>query len=251
MPLIKCEKVSIGYEGKTVLSDLSFSVNPGDYVCIVGENGSGKTTLMKCLLGLIPPIKGKISFGDGLKQNHIGYLPQQNKVQKDFPASVFEVVLSGCLSKGFMPFYTKAQKKYALENMEKTGISDLKNKCFRELSGGQQQRVLLARALCSTEKLIILDEPITGLDPLAATELYSLVKQLNHQNSITVIMVTHDVTAAVNNASHILHLGKDNYFYGSTHKYVHSDIGKRFLITDCPCETCQQNHRKAKGGQSL
>lgn len=248
MALINCENLSMGYEGKKIISNIDFSVNSGDYICIVGENGSGKTTLMKGLLGLIPPIKGKITYSDGLKQNHIGYLPQQNKVQKDFPASVYEVVLSGCLSKRFLPFYSKSQKHTALENMEKTGIVDLKNKCFRELSGGQQQRALLARALCSTEKLLILDEPITGLDPLAAMELYSLVKQLNHNNSITVIMVTHDVTTAVNNASHILHLGKDSYFYGTTHKYVHSDIGKKFLITDCPCENCRQHHTQTGGG---
>lgn len=242
MSLIKFADVSIGYEGVNVLSNLSFEINAGDYLCIVGENGSGKTTLMKSMLGLISPISGTISFNDGLKQNHIGYLPQQSKIQKDFPASVYEVVLSGCLSKGFFPFYSKFQKKIAFDNMQKAGISDLKNKCFRELSGGQQQRALLARALCSTEKLLILDEPITGLDPIAAQELYTLIKQLNH-NGITVIMVTHDVNAAIVNASHILHLEKETYFYGTTHTYLHSDIGKRFLVTDCPCDNCQKNHR--------
>lgn len=242
MSLIKFADVSIGYEGVNVLSNLSFDINAGDYLCIVGENGSGKTTLMKSMLGLISPISGTISFNDGLKQNHIGYLPQQSKIQKDFPASVYEVVLSGCLSKGFLPFYSKFQKKTAIDNMQKAGISDLKNKCFRELSGGQQQRALLARALCSTEKLLILDEPITGLDPIAAQELYTLIKQLNH-NGITVIMVTHDVNAAIVNASHILHLEKETYFYGTTHTYLHSDIGKRFLVTDCPCDNCQKNHR--------
>ncbi len=243
MSLIKFADVTIGYEGVNVLSKISFEINSGNYLCIVGENGSGKTTLMKSMLGLISPISGTISFDDGLKQNHIGYLPQQSKLQKDFPASVYEVVLSGCLSKGFSPFYSKLQKKTALENMYKTGISDLKNKCFRELSGGQQQRALLARALCSTEKMLILDEPITGLDPIAAQELYTLIKQLNNNNGITVVMVTHDVNSAINNASHILHLRKDTYFYGSTHTYLHSDIGKGFLITDCPCENCQRNHR--------
>lgn len=242
MSLIKFADVSIGYEGVNVLSNLSFEINTGDYLCIVGENGSGKTTLMKSMLGLISPISGTISYDDGLKQNHIGYLPQQSKVQKDFPASVYEVVLSGCLSKTYSPFYSKAQKKTALDNMQKTGIADLKNKCFRELSGGQQQRVLLARALCSTEKLLILDEPITGLDPIAAQEFYTLIKQLNHINGITVIMVTHDVNAAIINASHILHLGKDACFYGSTHTYLHSEIGKGFLVTDCPCENCKRNH---------
>ena len=247
MSLIKFENLTMGYEGKVVISNLSIEVNAGDYLCIVGENGSGKTTLMKGLLGLISPLSGKIIYSDGLKQNHIGYLPQQISIQHDFPASVLEVVLSGCLSKGFLPFYSKAQKKTAAENMEKTAISSLKNKSFRELSGGQQQRVLLARALCSTQKLLILDEPITGLDPLAAAEFYKLIKILNN-SGITVIMVTHDVTSAVNNASHILHLGKDNSFFGTTHAYVHSDIGKRFLITDCPCDNCKRLHSHKEVG---
>ncbi len=241
MPLIQCENLTMGYEGRVVLSNLNISVNRGDYLCIVGENGSGKTTLMKGLLGLIPPLNGKIIYSDGLKQKHIGYLPQKNSIQKDFPASVFEVVLSGCLQGGFSPFYSRAQKQTALMNMERTAITDLKSKSFRELSGGQQQRVLLSRALCSTQKLLILDEPITGLDPLAATELYSLIKNLNEKGGITVIMVTHDVTAAVNNASHILHLGK-NTFFGTTHAYVHSDVGRQFLITDCPCDNCRRTH---------
>lgn len=247
MSLIKCENITMGYEGKEVISKLNLKVNSGDYLCIVGENGSGKTTLMKGLLGLISPISGKITYGNNLKQNHIGYLPQQNKVQKDFPASVYEVVLSGCLSNGFLPFYSKADKKFALSNMEKVGIYHLKNKCFRELSGGQQQRALLARALCATEKLLILDEPITGLDPLAANELYSLIKKLN-QDGITVIMVTHDVNSAINNASHILHLGKDNYYFGTTHTYIHSEIGKNFLITDCPCDNCKNDRGIVEGG---
>lgn len=250
MSLIKCENITMGYEGKTVISNLNLAVNLGDYLCIVGENGSGKTTLMKGLLGLISPLKGQIIYNENLKKNHIGYLPQQNKIQKDFPASVYEVVLSGCLSSRKSPFYSKSDKKSALNNMEKVGITQLKNKCFRELSGGQQQRTLLARALCATEKLLILDEPITGLDPLAANELYSLVKMLN-SNGITVIMVTHDVTSALNNASHILHLGKDNYYYGTTHTYIHSDIGSKFLIRNCPCDDCKsENDKSLKGGVS-
>lgn len=242
MPLITCEKIAMGYEGRTVLSDLTFSIHEGDYLCIVGENGSGKTTLMKGLLGLIQPQKGKITYGEGLKQNHIGYLPQQSSIQKDFPASVFEVVLSGCLNSGFSPFYTKQQKKNALENMEKTGIYSLKNKCYRELSGGQQQRVMLARALCATKKLLILDEPITGLDPIASSDFYELIRELNHGGGITIVMVTHDVTTAVNNAQKILHLGKERFYFGTTHQYMHSDIASPFLITGCPCDQCK-NHQ--------
>ena len=241
MLLIDFNKVTIGYDGKSVISDLTFQIKPNEYVCIVGENGSGKTTLMKCLLGLIPPLSGKITFGDGLTQNEIGYLPQKTVLQKDFPASVEEVVLSGSLNKKHTLFYSKEQKKTAEKNMELTGITDIRKNCFRELSGGQQQRALLARALCATTKLLILDEPVTGLDPVASADMYNLVKNL-YKEGITVIMVSHDITAAVNNATKILHLSKDNYFFGSTHQYLHSDVGKKFLITDCPCDDCRHHH---------
>lgn len=241
MSLIDFNKVTIGYDGKSVISDLTFQIKPNEYVCIVGENGSGKTTLMKCLLGLIPPLSGKITFGDGLTQNEIGYLPQKTVLQKDFPASVEEVVLSGSLNKKHTLFYSKEQKKTAEKNMELTGIIDIRKNCFRELSGGQQQRALLARALCATTKLLILDEPVTGLDPVASADMYNLVKNL-YKEGITIIMVSHDITAAVNNATKILHLSKDNYFFGSTHQYLHSDVGKKFLITDCPCDDCRHHH---------
>lgn len=244
MALISINNASMGYEGKTVLSKLTLTVNDGDYICIVGENGSGKTTLMKCLLGLIQPTAGSISFGDGLKQREIGYLPQQTVIQMDFPASVSEVVLSGCLNKKYTMFYSKQQKEVAADNMRLTGIYDLRKKCFRELSGGQRQRVMLARALCATQKLLILDEPVTGLDPMATADMYALIKDLN-QKGITIIMVSHDVNAAVSNASKILHLSRNNYFYGTAHQYLHSDIGKKFILSDCPCDDCR--HR-AQGG---
>lgn len=248
MSLVKIENASMGYEGKVIVPNLSMDINDGDYVCIVGENGSGKTTLMKCLLGLIKPLSGSVSFGDGLKQNEIGYLPQQTVLQKDFPASVYEVVLSGCLNKKHTLFYSKEQKQTALANMEKVGIISLKKKCFRELSGGQKQRVMLARALCATHKMLILDEPVTGLDPKAATDMYALIKNLN-KSGITIVMVSHDVTAAVNNSSKILHLSKNDYFYGTAHQYLHSDIGRKFMITDCPCDECQhQGHNGVNGG---
>ncbi len=246
MSYIKCNKLKMGYEGKVVFNDLSFAVNKGDYLCIVGENGSGKSTLMKGLLGLINPLSGSIEYGDGLEKKYIGYLPQQSDIQSDFPGSVFEVVLSGTLNRSKLPFYSKEQKSVALNNMKKVGISELKRKSFQELSGGQQQRVLLARALCATSKLIILDEPISGLDPLATQDLYDLVTDLNKEG-ITVVMVSHDITSAVYHASHILHLSGDGFFYGSTHKYMHSSYGEKFLITDCPCDDCRHN----KGGIRL
>ena len=241
MALISIDNASIGYEGKTVLSGISLKILEKDYICIVGENGSGKTTLMKCMLGLIQPLSGKISYGEGLKQNEIGYLPQQTVFQKDFPACVSEVVMSGYLNKKHTLFYSKEQKEKAAKNMELTGIYSMRKKCFRELSGGQQQRAMLARALCATSKLLILDEPVTGLDPKASSDMYALIKDLN-ENGITIVMVSHDITAAVNNASKILHLSRDSYFFGTAHQYLHSDIGKKFMITGCPCDDCQHRH---------
>lgn len=221
--------ISIGYEGKDILTDISFEVNRGDYLCIVGENGAGKSTLIKTILGLIAPIKGEIVLGDGLKKNEIGYLPQQNLVQRDFPASVEEIVLSGCQGRmGFRPFYTKEEKALAREQMERMHLMDLSKRCYRELSGGQQQRVLLARALCATRKILFLDEPVGGLDPKMTREMYELIKKLNEEG-ISIIMISHDVTAAVKYASHILHVNR-HPFYGTKNEYLNSDIGKRFLL---------------------
>lgn len=209
MSQIECKDVSVKYENQVVLEDISFSIEQGDYLCIVGENGSGKSTLVKTILGLENSKLGQIVFGEGLNKNEIGYLPQQTQAQKDFPASVYEVVLSGCLnSKGFSPFYSMKDKKLANEMIKSLGIENIKRKSFRELSGGQQQRVLLARALCATKKIIILDEPITGLDPTVTREMYSLIKEIN-KKGITIIMVSHDINFAVNNASKILHLKKN------------------------------------------
>lgn len=229
MSLIECKNLSVAYEGKTVVKDLSFKIDSGDSVCIVGENGSGKTTLMKALLGLIKISGGEISFGDGLMQNEIGYLPQQTDVQRDFPASVSEIVMSGCLNKmGLIPFFSKKEKAKALKNMEILGISELKNKCYQELSGGQQQRVLLARALCATEKLLLLDEPVAGLDPIVTAELYELIRRLN-RDGITIIMVSHDIDSSLATADHILHLNYDNSFFGTVDEYKRSPFGRRFI----------------------
>ena len=229
MSLIDFNKVTIGYDGKSVISDLTFQIKPNEYVCIVGENGSGKTTLMKCLLGLIPPLSGKITFGDGLTQNEIGYLPQKTVLQKDFPASVEEVVLSGCLNKKHTLFYSKEQKKTAEKNMELTGITDIRKNCFRELSGGQQQRALLARALCATKKLLLLDEPVTGLDPIVTAEFYQLISRINKESGIAVVMVSHDIESAVEYASHILHLQETVLYFGKADGYEKSRAGKTFL----------------------
>ena len=212
MSLITVKNLSVGYEGQAIEKDINFSVNKGDYLCILGENGSGKTTLMKTLLHLQKPIAGEILLQDGLRSDEIGYLPQQTVIQKDFPASVREIVRSGFLGRaGLRPFYGKEEKALAEENMERMGIKDLAQRSYRELSGGQQQRVLLARALCATHKLLVLDEPVTGLDPKATMEMYELIKKLN-QEGVAIIMITHDVNVAVQYASHVLQVGTPSFF---------------------------------------
>ena len=228
MSLLTVQNLSLGYDSHTIVENLNFSVNAGDYLCIIGENGSGKTTLMKTLLHLQEPISGQILTGDGLKSNEIGYLPQQTVVQKDFPASVREIVLSGCQARcGLRPFYNKAEKQLAAKNMERMGITSLANRCYRDLSGGQQQRVLLARGLCATRKVLLLDEPVSGLDPKATAGMYSLISELNHEG-ITIIMISHDILAAVRYPSHILHIGR-TVFFGTREEYLKSDMGKFFL----------------------
>ena len=212
MAQLTCEHLTLGYNSRIIIEDLNFSINKGNYLCIIGENGSGKTTLMKTLLHLHKPVSGRIITGDGLLPDEIGYLPQQTQVQKDFPASVREIVLSGCQSRcGRRPFYTKEEKQLAAENMEKMGITEFAKRCYRELSGGQQQRVLLARALCATQKMLLLDEPVSGLDPIVTEEMYRLIQQLN-KDGITIIMISHDIQAAMKYASHILHIGDQNFF---------------------------------------
>lgn len=229
MAQLTCNNITLGYDGIKVLEHLSFAVNSGDYLCIVGENGSGKSTLMKAILRLHAPLSGSITTGDGVKSNEIGYLPQQTVIQKDFPASVGEIVQSGCLNRcGLRPYYSKAEKKLAQDSMERMGISNLAKQCYRELSGGQQQRVLLARALCATRKMLLLDEPVSGLDPKVTKEMYDLITELN-RSGITVIMISHDINAAVQYSTHILHIG-DPLFYGTKKEYKDSEIGKRYTL---------------------
>lgn len=229
MSMISCRDVSLGYDGHAIVENLNFSVEQGNYLCIVGENGSGKSTLIKTLLRLNKPLKGAIEFGDGLLPTEIGYLPQQTAVQRDFPASVREIVLSGCLnSMGKNPFWGKKLKELAQSNMEKMGICQLADRCYRELSGGQQQRVLLARALCATKKLLLLDEPVAGLDPVVTAEMYQTIERLNRYDGITVIMISHDISAALKYASHILHLARNPLFFGKKQSYLQSDANKNF-----------------------
>ena len=227
--LLACRDASLGYEGKAIWEHLDFQVRRGDYICIVGENGSGKSTLLKSLLGLLPPLSGRIERGGALRSGAIGYLPQQTRAQKDFPATVTEVVRSGFLGAGgHRLLYTPEQKARALMNMGKLGILELKDRCYRELSGGQQQRVLLARALCAARSLLILDEPITGLDPAAAQDLYKTLSYLNRKEGMAVVMVTHDLRAALRSARTVLHIGRSSYFLGTVKDYLASPQGRRF-----------------------
>ena len=231
--LIVCRDVSLGYEGQSVLTHLDLTVRAGDYLCIVGDNGSGKSTLLRGLLGLIAPQSGQILRSPELERGAIGYLPQQTRAQRDFPATVYEVVLSGCLNrKGMRFFYSAAQTSQALMNMGKLGILELKDKCYRDLSGGQQQRALLARALCAAGRLLILDEPVTGLDPAAAQDLYKLLSYLNRKEGMAVVMVTHDLKAALKGARRVLHIGHDSVFLGTAAEYLASPQGRRFREED-------------------
>ena len=220
MTQLTCQNLAVGYEGRAMLENLNFSVCPGDYLCIVGENGSGKSTLMKTILGLQPPVRGRVLTGDGLRKNKIGYLPQQTPVQRDFPASVREIVLSGCQGRcGGRPFYSKGEKQLAQTAMERMQVAALAKRCYRTLSGGQQQRVLLARALCAAQNMLLLDEPVSGLDPKVTGEMYGLIQRLNREDGVTILMISHDITATLTYASHILHLGR-RVFFGTKADYL-------------------------------
>ena len=225
MALLACQNVSLKYDANVIVRDITFSVNSGDYLCVVGENGSGKTTLIKTLLGLHAPSSGMIVTGDGLKRNEIGYLPQQTLVQRDFPASVYEIVLSGCQGRcGMRPFYNKAEKRLAAESMERMGIARFAGRSYRDLSGGQQQRVLLARAFCATQKLLLLDEPVSGLDPNATEDMYRLIQEL-HDDGVTIIMISHDIPSALRYATHILHIGGERATFQTKEAFVQNGAG--------------------------
>ena len=223
MAILSCRDLCLGWNGREVQHNLNFEIHSGDYLCIVGENGAGKSTLMKTVLGLHPALSGTVETGEGLRRNEIGYLPQQTQVQRDFPASVWEIVLSGFQSHaGLRPFYSSWEKEQAKQNMERLGVTEFSRRCYQELSGGQQQRVLLARALCATRKCLLLDEPVSGLDPKVTGQMYELIRDLNRAG-ITIIMVSHDLEGALQNASHILHLGRTAWF-GTKAEYVKTGL---------------------------
>ena len=227
MPQIICKDLTLGYDGRQVLSNLHFEVNAGDYLCIVGENGAGKSTLMKTMLGLMKPMSGTISFGDGVAQNEIGYLPQHTDFQKDFPATVWEIVLSGCQGRlGLRPFYSKPEKDLARKHLEMMGMESFSRRSYRHLSGGQQQRVLLARALCATQKILLLDEPVAGLDPMATAGMYDLIRKLNREEKVTILMISHDMNSALKDATHVLYVGPEPFF-GTVDTFRDSPAGRK------------------------
>lgn len=232
-PIIACDHANLGYDNQVVLEDLSFEIYPGDYVCIVGENGSGKSTLMKTMLGLLRPMKGTISINCAKGSGCIGYLPQMSEMQRDFPATVREVIMTGFLGKkGWWPFFSREEKAQAAAVLEKLHITELAGRSYRELSGGQQQRVLLGRSLIAAHEILMLDEPVTGLDPGATAELYETLRTLNREDGLTIIMVTHDINSAVVNASKILHIAGDSYFFGTTASYMASEQARLFFPED-------------------
>ena len=235
MAQLRCENISVGYEDGIVVSDVSFELNRGDYVCIVGENGAGKSSLLKGILGLAKIQGGKLEYGDGMSRADVGYLPQQKDYQKNFPATVKEVVMSGFLNKmGLRPYYNRAEKTKAMEILSDFGMADYVRASFGSLSGGQKQRVLLARAMCATDKLLLLDEPTTGLDPVATEELYELLKRLNREKKTTILMVSHDLNKAVSDAGLILHVNKRSGcgYFGPADKYLDSEAARHFLGLD-------------------
>ena len=228
--ILKCENVSLSYDGHPVASGIDFTVNEGDYLCILGENGSGKTTLINALLGLKRITGGSLSYGDGVCARNIGYLPQKQSSNADFPACVREIVRTGFLGKrGFHPYYSRRERERADDVMKLLGVSEFAERSMDELSGGQQKRVLLSRALCSAEKLLILDEPTAALDPVVTEELYEMTAKLNREEGIAVIMVSHDVAAATKYASSILHIKHEQLFFGTTEEYLATDLAKAYL----------------------
>lgn len=230
MAILTCKNASFGYDGEVVLSGIDFTLCGREYMCILGENGAGKSTLVKGILGLISPVTGEIGFGEGLRACEVGYLPQQTQVQKSFPASVLEVVLSGRInSMGMRPFYNRKDREDAVKKLELMGMKGMERRSFQELSGGQKQRVLLARAMCAAGRLILLDEPVSGLDPAATTDLYELIADINKNMGMTVIMVSHDTQAAVKYASHIMQLSHTQLFYGTVDDYKNSEVGHDYL----------------------
>lgn len=194
--LLNFQNLSFSYDNRcTVLDNISLSIPCGEFACVVGPNGGGKTTFLKLILGLLKPTKGIIKvLGKSPKKARslVGYVPQHAKFDASFPVCVLDVVLMGALEKSFWwGKYSKEQKEQAWEAMKEVQIDSLANNNFSELSGGQQQRVLIARALCSRPKLLLMDEPTANIDVYGTELFYELFEGINKKHSI--IMVSHDM----------------------------------------------------------
>ena len=225
--ILQANRICKSFPGVRANHNIDLTLYQGEVLALLGENGAGKSTLMKTILGLLPPLEGSVTFGDGVRANEIGYLPQQTQTQRDFPATVWEVALSGCQGRcGLRPFYTRAEKELARQSLTRMDMAHLSGRCYRELSGGQQQRVLLARALCAARKMLLLDEPVTGLDPTASRELYQVIARLNKEDGMTILMISHDTSAALRYASHILYLG-EQVFFGTREEFIQANPGYR------------------------
>lgn len=248
--LIDVKELSLAYEGRSVISGLSLQIHSGDFLCIIGENGSGKTTLTNALLGLKSPSSGSMELC-GLKRNEIGVLLQRTDVQSDFPALVGEVVLSGRVGKKRgIAMYTRHDRQVAFENMEKLGITSIADKSFRTLSGGQQQRALLARALCAAEKLIVLDEPAASLDPKACADMYSLIRDINANEGMAVIMVSHDIRCAREYATHVLHIDKGAHRMYTREEYLRENTEDGVTSEKSHSAYGDSDAYRYKGGES-
>ena len=233
MKLIECKKLNIGYGNKVVCKDINLTIEKGQYVCVVGENGCGKSTLLKTILGLNKAVSGKVIFDDNFKSSSIGYMPQQSEIQRDFPATVYEIIMSGFLGQmKFRPFYNKAEKEKANKIMQELDIADLAKKSFKELSGGQQQRVFLARALCATDEVLVMDEPVNALDSKAIRKFYSLIKKLNVDNGLTIIMVTHNIDKVIKYATDVVYLKNKMEFAGKKEEFLQSEYAQVFKLEE-------------------
>jgi len=220
MALIEVKDLTVAFEGTVAVDHVSFAIERGDYLVIAGENGSGKSTLVRAMLGLVKPRSGAIRYGDGLTRNRIGYLPQQTAAQRDFPASVEEVVVSGCVNRmGARCFFNRTDRRRAAENMALLDVERFRKRSYGTLSGGQQQRVLLARALCAAESILLLDEPVTGLDPDATKDLYDVIRELNRVHGVAIAMISHDLSGAMRDARHVLVMDGGMDYYGDVAGY--------------------------------
>jgi zinc transport system ATP-binding protein len=228
LQIVSIDNVSYRYNSALVLEDISFSVEKGDLIGIIGPNGAGKTTLFRSMLGLLEDYQGRITFfGEDIRKNRnilrkIGYIPQKNSTDQGFPATVEEIVSLGITSR-------RPSKNKINHAIETVGLFDQKTKRIGELSGGQQQRVLIAKALANEPELLILDEPVTGIDLKTQNKFYVLLKKLNEENKITIIWASHDLDAVKKLANKIACVNRRIFFHGdATIFFENNELLKKY-----------------------